>query len=500
MQQKQKIYWLLAFVFLLSLGVRLYFAFQTPTFTGGEAYFATRQIEHIRQTGLPLFDDGLSYGGRTYLFPPFFYYVLAFFNLFLPITLVGKIIPNIMASTIVFVVYAIAKNITKNKTSALFASVLAAFIPVYMSATTNTISPYSLVLPLLFYMVYCFLRIEETHYIYRYLLALLLLIITSHSVVLWLFGLLLYLLLTKLENLPKDRKETEIITFSIFFFVWLQVVIFKKFFLFHGPSVIWQNIPNSILTYYFTETNVIMLVAQIGMIPLLYGMYAISKYLFTIKDRKINLFIGFAFAVWLLLWLKLIQPTLGLIMLGVVMTILFSMFHQRTFDYVSKTRFDKYKNIFFVLFLVTISSTSIIPALYHTKESIHDSISPDVMEALEWLRENGDPDATVLSTPEEGHLLSGIARLKNVADANYLLIKNINQRYEDIRNIYTAFYETRAIKLLNKYAIEYILFTPAAKRDYAIDSLRFTGNVRCFKRVFSNDDVTIYRSLCKLGQ
>ncbi len=98
MQSKQKIYCLLALVFAFSLGVRLYFAFQSPTFTSGDAYFTIRQVEHIRQTGLPIFEDALSYGGRTYIFPPLFHYVLAFFNLFLPITIVGKLIPNIIAS------------------------------------------------------------------------------------------------------------------------------------------------------------------------------------------------------------------------------------------------------------------------------------------------------------------------------------------------------------------------------------------------------------------
>ena len=498
MQSKQKIYCLLALVFAFSLGVRLYFAFQSPTFTGGDAYFTIRQVEHIRHTGLPIFEDDLSYGGRMYIFPPFFHYVLAFFNLFLPITIVGKVIPNIFASSIVFVVYLIAENITKNRTSAFFASVLAAFIPIYMSATTNTISPYSLVLPLLASMVYCFLRIGEKRYVYQYLILFIILILTHHSIVLWLVSLLIYLILLKLENLPQDRKEMEVIVFSLFFFVWLQVVFFKKLFLFHGPAVIWQNIPKDILAYYFMRTNILTIITMVGTIPLLYGIYAVSRYLFTIKDRKISLFIGFAFTIALLLWFKLIQLDLGLMILGLVMTFLFSLFHQRTFDYIGKTRFERYRNVFFALFLVTISLTSLIPALYHTKESIRQAVSQETIDAAGWLRDNAEEAATVLSSPPEGHVITAIAQRKNVVDTNYLLIRNIDQRYDDVRDIYTAHYETRAVKLLDKYGVKYILFTPATREWYGIDELRFTDNARCFRRVFSAEDTVLYRSLCKI--
>jgi len=498
MQSKQKIYCLLALVFAFSLGVRLYFAFQSPTFTGGDAYFTIRQVEHIRQTGLPIFEDALSYGGRTYIFPPLFQYVLAFFNLFLPITIVGKLIPNIIASSIVFIVYLIAENITKNRTSAFFASVLAAFIPIYMSATTNTVSSYALVLPLMAYLVYCFLRIEEERYVYRYLGVLLIMILTHHSVVLWLLSLIVYLILIRLEGLPKNRKETEVIMFSIFFFVWLQVVIFKKLFLFHGPEVIWQNIPSSILANYFTSTSILTMITQIGTIPLLYGMYAISRYLFAIKDRKISLFIGFAFTVGLLLWFKLVQPSLGLMILGIVMTVLFSLFHQRTFDYIRKTRFERYRNIFFGVFLVTITSTSLVPALYHTKESVHSSVSSETMAALGWLQENTDDDTVILSSPPEGHLITSVAQRKDVVDTNYLLIAGIDQRYDDVKGIYTAHYETRAVKLLNKYGVNYLLFTPVTRREYGIEALRFIDNARCFKHVFGVNGTDIYRSLCKI--
>jgi hypothetical protein len=315
--------------------------------------------------------------------------------------------------------------------------------------------------------------------------------------VLWLLGLLAYLAILRLEGMPLDKKETEVVVFSIFLSVWLHVIIFKKLFLVHGPAVIWQNIPKDVLAYYFAGTPIVTMVAMIGAVPLLYGMYAISQYLFAAKDRKAYLLIGIAIAVGLLLWLRLIRPALGLIVLGVVMTVLFSLFHQKAFDYISKTRFDRYKNLFLAGFLITISSTSIIPALHYTKAASEASVSQDTLLAMEWLRKEVPAGASVLTTPDEGHLVAKTG-MRNVMDTNYVLIKGIDQRYEDVKDIYTALYETRAIKLLNKHDVDYILLTPAARKEFGVDALRFISDDRCFAKAFASGETEIYSSLCRI--
>ena len=63
---------ILVIIFLLTFGARLFFVFQADSFTE-EAYFNLRQIEHIKERGLPLYHDDYSYGGRTFFFPPFFH-------------------------------------------------------------------------------------------------------------------------------------------------------------------------------------------------------------------------------------------------------------------------------------------------------------------------------------------------------------------------------------------------------------------------------------------
>ena len=67
-------------IFLAVLLLRLVLAFMIPEFTY-ESYFHLRQVEHIVETGLPFYQDQLSYGGRELAFLPFFHYLAALFGL-----------------------------------------------------------------------------------------------------------------------------------------------------------------------------------------------------------------------------------------------------------------------------------------------------------------------------------------------------------------------------------------------------------------------------------
>ena len=55
--------------------------------------------------------DNLSYGGRTFIFPPFFHYLMAFFSLIFSTAIATKLIPNILYTCLVLIVYLTAKKI-----------------------------------------------------------------------------------------------------------------------------------------------------------------------------------------------------------------------------------------------------------------------------------------------------------------------------------------------------------------------------------------------------
>jgi len=489
---------ILAIIFALTLGARLYFAFQSENFSQ-DAYFTLRYAKHIKEKLVPFYHDDLSYGGRALFRPPLFYYMLAFFNLFLPIGLVGKLLPNIFASSLVIIVYLIAKEITKNKEASLFTAFISGFIPVFFSKTLNNISVYSFMVPLTFYTLYCLIKMNnDKRYIYLFIFFLAVLRLSHASVSLLIIALLFYLLIIKIGGLKESRAEIELILFSTFIIVWSLFVTFKNAFLIHGPSVIWQNIPAQILTKSFSEIGILGSVYQIGVVPLVFGVYIVYKYTFKEKNKQIYLLMSFALSMFILLWLKLVKLEVGLMFLGVILVLLFSQFYKLFFLYLEKTRFFRYKKIFLVFLILVFIFTSLIPSFSYAHKTVNGAVTDSEINALLWLKGHSKKGDVILSTLGEGFLIPAVANRKNVADSNFLLIKDAEQRLYDIERIYSTLFETEAIKLLNKYNVSYIYFSDRAKKEFSIEKLRY-ANTKCFELVYDKD-VKIYKCLCSLEE
>lgn len=495
---KKEYIWL-ALIFSLVLGIRLYFAFQTPYFSE-DAYFNIRQAEHIRETGLPLFNDDLSYSGRDFLFQPFFHYILAFFNLFMPLSLVCKLLPNIFASCLIFIVYLIAKEITKSKGAALFSSFISGFIPIFFAETVNSVSVFSLVIPLMFFLIYLLIKVNNNKkYIGYFIASIFVLALMHSSAILLIIGLLLYLLLIRMEHLKQRRSELELIIFSTILVIWLNFIIYKNAFLVHGSSLVWQNIPKELLGQYFSQLNILNALFYIGIIPLVSGIYIIYKYIFKKKNRKIYLLTGFALSGLFLLWFKLIPLKTGLIFFGIIFVLLFSKFYSDFVLFIDKTKFSKYKMVFIAVIFLVFIFNSVIPTISYTNSVIKETPSKNEIDSFLWLKNNSDEKDVILASLDEGYLINTIAERKNVIDKNFLLIKDAEQRLEDVRKIYTTHYETEAIPLLNKYNIKYILLSRRSMNYYDIADLSYSTDEKCFELVYDKE-VKIYKSLCRMEE
>ncbi|MBW2981387.1 glycosyltransferase family 39 protein [Candidatus Woesearchaeota archaeon] len=496
----KKQYTILILIFILTLAFRLYFVFQSPNFDY-EAYFNVRQINQIIKTGFPLLTDNLSYGGRSIIFIPFIHYILAFFSLILTAGIALKLLPNIAASSIVIIVYLIAKKLTKKENISLITAFISAFIPIYIIETINSVSVYSITLPLMFLVIYFLMELEKESSPYlKYLIILIILLPFIHSSVFILtFSLIIYLILIKLAHLKQNKAELELILFSIFLTFWIEFIIFKNAFLAHGPSVIWQNVPSIISTFYFIPTNFIEAVFRIGLIPLIGGIYVIYRYLFREKNKPIYLLISFAAASAILLWLKLIQPNITLAILGIVLTILFAKYYQLAFLYIKKTRVAGYKKILFAVLILIFILTSVLPCIYFTSERIRSAVSSEEIKALLWLKTNTPTKSTVLGPLSYGHIITAVANRKNVIDSNFLLIQLPEQHIEDVETIYTSLYKTEAVRLLNEYSVDYIIFSPKIADEFNIEDIKYIDDEECFELVYDNN-IKIYESLCKLEE
>jgi len=491
-------YIIVSILFLLVLGVKLFFIFQTPYFSSDESYYNIRQMVYIKQNFLPMLHDDLSYGGKTLYLPPMFFYILAVLTFIFKTEFVGKVFPALISSSIVFIAYLIADRFTKSYTIKLFTAITAGFMPLFFSFTLNTISIYSLIVPLTFFNLYCMMRIvdNDKEFIPLFIISLLALRMTTPAAIFLIFGLLVYLLFLFVEKMKISRIEIELILFSTFLIVWTLFLFFKNAFLNYGFSLLWQNIPLNMLKNYFANTSLSNIIYFIGLIPLIFGVYAVYKYTFMEKDKETYLLISFAVVIVLLMWLRLIEINLSLIFIGLIMTFLFAKIYD---SFIKKIKNKKVKIIVNSLCILLIILSSILPAIALSSTKIRDTYSEKEIQALMWVRQNTDTEEVILSTLNEGNLIATIALRRNFIDSNFMFVRDIEQRIEDTYKIYRTTSQVEAITLLNKYGIHYIYFSKRAKKEYNIESLDYIDE-KCFQKAFSNEDVEIYKSLCTIQE
>lgn len=188
----------------------------------------------------------------------------------------------------------------------------------------------------------------------------------------------------------------------------------------------------------------------------------------------------------------------GLVFLGVILVLLFSRSAKTAFNYLEKTRFSWSKMAVAILLIALFLLTAFIPSLINASKSVGSAVSPQEIEALTWIRENTEKDSVILSTVEEGQFIVSIAQRRNVADLDFILVKDPHLVLDDIKIMYTSLFKTRGIKLLTDYGVDYIYFSPKAKELFEIEEIRYIGDV-CFDIVFDNG-IKIYESLCRVDE
>lgn len=485
----------LFFLFFASLAVRLFFAFQTPYLSDSESYFNLRQIEEIKATGLPVYDDPLSFGGRKYVFLPFFHYTVAFFSLFFPLGYLVKILPNLFASSLIFIVYLCSFEITKSRESALFSAAIASFIPIYAGETFNALDPYTLALPLSFLLLYVFYNISNPRYIKLFLVLLVVALITHPSLVFLILGLTVFYLISKIEDLPRKQEELEIILFSILLSLWFYFLIFKDAFLQHGFKVIRHNIPPQLLEKVFHQITVLEGVTAVGLIPLLAGIYVVYLYIFKRKSKLLYLIISFLLTITTLLWLELISVKGALMYISVLVVLLCGEAYGLFMNYIEKTKFAEKKKYLSAMIIIIFILTSFIPMLTLMKEKIRGTITEDEVAALQFLRENTRPDQKIAAPVNEGHYIAYFAQRTNVADTHFLQARDAAVYVGKLELLFNTRSKIVASQIMNDLDAQLIYLSKRTQAELNIDELP-TADESCLPVILLHRDVKVYRSRC----
>lgn len=485
----KKAHKILFLIFIFVLAFRLFFVFQTPFYSSDDAYFNLRHTEHINNNIQPIIYDDLSYGGKYIIDSHVFHYLMSFFNTFFP-NISFKIFPELLLATLVFFVYALAKRITPNENAALLASLVSGFVPITIALTLNQISVYSIFLPLFFLTIACLLDIKNK-LIPFVVLSIILPIIHPVGFILA-FSLLFYLILISLESTKPSILTKEAIGFSIFIGALIAFIFYKKAFLAMGLQAVYQNIPKEMLANYFVNMDVLSIIFNIGVIPLILGAIGLVFGVFLEKKQPIYLAASVVMAILVLLFLKLIPFSLGLMLMGVMLAAISALAFEKIIVYLKITKFATYKKQIAILVIVLLVVILFLPAYFSATKLISNTISENEVAALEWIETNTSEESTILASIEEGNYVTAIAKRKNVADKDFLMAP---KRYDGIKEIYVTESLVKANALLREYDVDYIYLSPTAKAYYKIEKLRYI-NKECFRKVYENNEAIIFKFKC----
>ena len=470
-------------IFLFVLAIRLYFAFQTPFLSSDGAYLHVRYVETLLQ-GKLLWHDPLGYGGRTLIQSPLFDAILAFFAFFMPLPLVLKIIPNIFASLLVIPAYLISYTLTKHRPISLFVALLASFVPAFFANTFNHAAPLTLALTLFFFLTYAWLRTPQRPWIIIFLSLLLIFVFLHPLSILFVLSIAVYIALAAIERLNPRLAEYELGLFSIFFALWAQFLLYKKLILFHGPSVIWQNIPKELLSSFYASVTILGAIAQIGVFPLVDGTYALYKTAFKEPRKETLMLLSITIVSAVMLWFKLIAISTGLMLLGITLAIVFGKSLIISMRFIQETKFASYAVPITIITIISAFATTAYPAYTNAQSQLSNTITQEEVNSLAWLKNETPTDTTIIAPASYGNYITTISKRKNVIDDYFLLQPSINERHQDITRLYKTTFETEAVELLDKYSATYIIVPPGIK-DISY------GNSPCFKRVQSTN-IRIY--------
>ncbi|MBI4448148.1 hypothetical protein HY643_04150 [Candidatus Woesearchaeota archaeon] len=481
---------LLILIFILALTLRIFFVFQTPNFSSDKSYYHIRHTEHIAHNFVPIIYDSLSYGGRTIVDSHVFHYFLAIFNL-ASSTLAFKIVPALLLSSLIFIIYGIAVRISNNKKVALVSALMAGFLPIYINQTINQVSAYALTLPLLFYAIYCFLDLKKN--LNAFIVLSFILPILHPISFIFSLALILYAVLLSLDNIASEKLEKEAIIFYVFITLLINAIIYKKALLAMGLTAVWQAIPKELLANYFKEVSVVELIYTTGVIPLIAGGLGFVFGVFKEKNKNTYLLGSLSLVTLFLLTLKLIDFKIGVMFFGLVLCIISAISLEKLFNYMEMTKISKYRKTLSYLFILLIALTLIIPSFYSAKGIIGQGPSQEKINALLWIKENTPQISVVLADVGEGNLISAIAERKNVADTSFLLAPN---RYPDVSEIFTTQSLAKAINLLHRNGVDYIYLSQETKKSYNLNKPAYLEDTNCFKRIYETETDKIYEVVC----
>ena len=116
-------------------------------------------------------------------------------------------------------------------------------------------------------------------------------------------------------------------------------------------------------------------------------------------------------------------------------------------------------NLVKVLSLILIISGLLFSSFSFIINEVNAQPTQDLVKSLIFLKSNSNKDDVILSHYKYGIFINSISERKNVMDSYFLYAPDLNKRYEDINFLFETRDLEKALSILNKYNVTYILIT-----------------------------------------
>lgn len=486
---------LLFLFYILFIGISYFISIQTSGFSF-EAYDVIRQVDAIKTSGTPLFDDSLSQGGRDRVFNPIYYYFMTALSFIFSLDIIIKLILPIIFGLSIFLVYLITKIITENEVASIISSFFMTFIPINYFLILNNGAVYNLLIPLYLLSIFCFLKSNTNpKYLYYLIISFVALSLFHPASILLGFSFVVYLLLLKFQAFKETRKEQEVAIFFLIFSFWLTSILFQRAFTTENTFFVWQNIPTFLLDSFYLSDGLQVFVFSLGIIIIALTLIGVYNAFFVKRKKHLLLIISLIILPITLMILQIIPLSITLLLIAPFLAIVsgysISLFLEQTklfkFNKISLVSLTIILALQIALFLPSVPVSISLSSQGPTKADL---------DAYEYLKnlEKG----TVWNLPKEGFAISYYTNKPVLIDEDFLLVPNINRRFSDSYALYRDRFLTTAIERLIFYEAKYILISKYAKQ-YGFEELLFADD-ECIVKIYGEEESPkIYELRCGLS-
>jgi hypothetical protein len=500
---------ILTILFSIIVCIRMFAAYQTAMLDDS-SYELLRQVDHIAHTGLPLVADELSFGGRERVINPILYY---------PLALVWKIVPSIeflllffsiLQALICIPVYLFVKTFIQSHEFATIVGFIAGLSPMSFLIVENTLSLHSLIVPLLFLVLYCLLTFHEPEHKKTKVIFLTFVAISTPLFFLPLLAIILYMLYMTMENkqVPQEQKE---IVFYVSLVAFFSIIIFYREVLFtYGLRIPFSRIfvLDQSIFIFFSKTSIILFLAAS------YVIYRCFSHRF--RAEVISLF-GFISVCGVIFLFSLLDIATILYIFQITMIITIAYVLNSIYSYVELTRLSKYAGVFAriagAFFIIVICVPTYVffggepaynPSVSYA--SVNEVIATnfktvyfDENYAGDIIQANSSETPLIIVHPYMANEVMYYTNSQTLADANSLLVLDYVQRLEVINLFYKTSFSARALQLIDPYVSKngnYIIWQSSYSSEYLAKPQYLA--TRCFPLRYKDDYLELYEVTCQL--